>query len=867
MGTFSRPRESQPVDRMGRIQTMMDMPFTLQENLGQQMRQGVLDSFGLGTVLRQGQIPQGNTAPDMGGPLPNPVASLGRLAQNVGEMLRGGDPDQPSLSEDEYKASPYFRTEIPFQEGMTQDRAAALALFYDTKKTREYFGSKRPISTFIGQFAGQAFDPINYVPVFGQATNTAAVARFGTIGGRALVGAGDAAINTAAFGALTISLRDQFGDDTSWQAMTSEIAMSALIGGVFGGVSPLIRGAYNRATGRSDVAAEAKIADRLADLRSIKESRAVLNEAVSDIVAGREVRPSPNTQAVVDRITTAATAEGTAARALADQTANVTGDAVAITPSGARVNVRPEVVDASTLVRATGDLQVRNRSSQASAAQVEDIAINLDPMRLMPSIDADSGAPIVGSDGVVDSGNGRVMAINRAYEAYPARAAAYKQALIDAGYDVTGIDRPVLINRRTTELSREARAKFNAEANAPRAAQMSAVELAAMDRNALEGTLDVLDPSPITSAGNRAFVQRFLGNLTQSARGALVDANGNLNADGARRIENALVAAAYGDVDLAVVRRFAEATDDNTRAIVGAMSDVAGRWALMRQEVKLGNISPEFDVTEELTQALRLIGQWREQAAREKRPVSVVIKEGMGQIDLLDGEISPEAQVMIGAFYRTNSFAQAAGRETIADFLGKVADAAAELGRPQLFETAGVGKLELLRNVAVNEQGNLFTPVGAVDGIEADGGFTRGVEVAADRQGGGQGTVESGRGAANDDGLNVPMIDGMPVRLGEPPTTGRATSEVARIQASLLDNEPSNAAARVGKDETLREIALSHGVDPTTGEFVERGDIDQLRAEGRLSPDDEAMLREADEAFEQSIAYGKALEAATRCLI
>jgi hypothetical protein len=746
MGTFTRPLTSRPADRAQRLSAMMGMPFTLGENLSQQFQQGLLDSFGAGTVARDLAIPSGNTTrtnPLASAPIIGPAVQLYEAGRG---MLNATREQQPSMTEDEYKASPYFRTDIPFEQGMTEARAEALAFFYDQKKVREFFGAKRPISTFLGQFGGQALDPINYVPVFGQTAQAAAVARIGTVAGRAVIGAGDAAINTAAFGLMTAGLRDQFGDDVGWQAMTSEIAMSALIGGAFGGVSGLVSKAIQAQVAPVDRKLEAAVADALTDLRSVKEARAVLNEAVADLANDRDISLTPNSGAVLERIANEATSAGAASRALREQTSAIPADAqVAITPNGTRVQVVTEVVELDSLKAASGALQVRNRNSIASAAQVEQIATELDPVRLMPSVDADSGAPIVGPDNVIDSGNGRVMAIRRASEAYPERYDAYRKAIEARGFSTEGMSKPVLISRRVTDLSPEARATFNAEANAPRAAQMSAVELAAMDRNALETSLDALDSAPVTAASNRAFVQRFLRELPPSARGALVDVAGNLNADGVRRIENALVAMAYGDVDLNVVRRFAEATDDNTRAIVGAMSDVAGKWAIMRREMKAGNISPEYDVTVELTEALRMLGQWREQAAREKRPVSVVIKEGMGQLDLLDGEVSPEAQVLISAFYRDNSFARAAGRDTIAEILSRVVDAATELGRPQLFGDAGIGRVELLQNVAVNEQWNLFTPHGAVEGAERSGGFSRGTPVAADRQGGGQGTQGSGR--------------------------------------------------------------------------------------------------------------------------
>jgi len=813
MATFGRKLASQSVDRVARLQTMADMPFTLTQNLGEQFKQGIVDSFGLGTVVREGMTPQGNTVPDARPSLiPNPAEALGRLAQNVGGMIRGGE-TQPSLNEDEYKSSPYFREDIPFEQGMTEDRAAALAMFYDTKKVREYFGEKRPFSTFIGQLGGQALDPINYVPVFGQAAEVAAVARLGTIAGRALIGAGDAAINTAAFGLMTSRMRDEFGDDTSWQAMTSEIAMSALIGGAFGGGIGAFTARREWNFAREDASRSRayaltqanKSVDGVLDIRSLKESRAVLNEGVGDMAAGRDVTLSPNGQAVVERIQTAVTRDATAARSLADQTATISADAkVVITPSGSRVEIVPEVVELDSLVNASGALQVRNRSTQASAVQVEQIATELDPARLMTSVDADSGAPIVGADNVIDSGNGRVMALRRAAEAYPDRYNAYKKALADAGHSIDGMNQPVLISRRVTNLSDDARAKFNAEANAPRAAQMSAVELAAMDRNALDGTLDVLDASPVTSPGNRAFVQRFLGNLAPSARDALIDGAGNINADGVRRIENALVAEAYGDVDIGVLRRFAEATDDNTRSIVGAMSDVAGKWALMRRDVTLGNISPEFDMTAELTEALRLIGGWREQAGREGRPVSQVIREGMAQLDLLSGEISPETQALVSAFYQSNSFARAAGRDTIAELLSRIVDAAEELGRPQLFGDIETTRMEVLRYAASNEQGNLFTPNGADDGIEADGGFDRGTSLAANRQGAGQGSRPGS------------IAERMTQRFE---AAGRPADE-ARATAELVDAFYAQQAARLGL--TVDELEAQFGlpeVRQAQGEF------------------------------------------------
>ena len=75
------------------------------------------------------------------------------------------------------------------------------------------------------------------------------------------------------------------------------------------------------------------------------------------------------------------------------------------------------------------------------------------------------------------------------------------------------------------------------------------------------------------------------------------------------------------------------------------------------------------------------------------------------------------------------------------------------------------------------------------------------------------------------------------------------------------------AAARVGKSEDMRTLAETHGVDLTTGDFVEQYDIDQMRANGRLTPEDEAALKAADEDFEAAEAYGNSMKAALSCMV
>jgi DNA polymerase-3 subunit gamma/tau len=101
----------------------------------------------------------------------------------------------------------------------------------------------------------------------------------------------------------------------------------------------------------------------------------------------------------------------------------------AYTPAGRAVMVEPRVVDLSRLVpshdpegrlnpaypHAEG-VQPRDRSAAPSAEQVRRIVAGFQPARLLPNVEAGAGAPIVNPhDLVVESGNGRVMALMRVF--------------------------------------------------------------------------------------------------------------------------------------------------------------------------------------------------------------------------------------------------------------------------------------------------------------------------------------------------------------------------------------------------------------------------------------------------------------------
>lgn len=145
--------------------------------------------------------------------------------------------------------------------------------------------------------------------------------------------------------------------------------------------------------------------------------------------------------------------------------------------------MRLKVVEADSLITSNDDtgrvnpdypaeLQPRDRSRAASEAQINEIASNLAPRLLGRSPSATDGAPIVGPDNVVESGNGRTLAIRRAYQR--GRAEHYREWLADQGFDVAGMCAPVLVRERIAPMTMEERRAYTLEANERTTLELSA---------------------------------------------------------------------------------------------------------------------------------------------------------------------------------------------------------------------------------------------------------------------------------------------------------------------------------------------------------------------------------------------------------
>lgn len=347
------------------------------------------------------------------------------------------------------------------------------------------------------------------------------------------------------------------------------------------------------------------------------------------------------------------------------------------TTTGRKIDTVLYLAEMDELSPAGGDLQPRDRSRQSSDQQIQLMANQLDPARLGESAEADRGAPIVGDDFIIESGNGRVQAIKRAYEQVPERAQAYRDFLANKyGFiDAQKMRMPVLVRVRMTALSPDERRQFVQEANQSATMQFSATEKALIDQTKLgPQVMGVWRGGEVTDAANRDFVRSFIQNvIPQAEQNSVMDANGNLSLDGKRRIEAAMLGKAFGDASL--LARIFESNDNNIRSIGGALLDVSGDWMNMRQAGVEGRMPERFDVTPQLVDAVRILDGLRETNRK--------LSDFLGTQEMFE-QRDPATEAFLRGFFNAK-LTRAVGRDQVYDLLKAYADAAVQQSDESLF--------------------------------------------------------------------------------------------------------------------------------------------------------------------------------------
>ena len=353
------------------------------------------------------------------------------------------------------------------------------------------------------------------------------------------------------------------------------------------------------------------------------------------------------------------------------------------TESGMTAPVRYRLVEAGDLVTSHGndlasnpafpaELQPRDRTRAASAEQIARIENAVRPELLGESVKASDGAPIIGPDAVVESGNARTIALRRAYES--GKADGYRQWLAANAQrfgltadQVAGMLRPVLVRERYGNLDR---AEFARQANESAIAAMSPTEQARADAARVTDLTGLVanEDGSINLAKSAGFVRQFMQQaVSPTERGAMLQADGRLSQAGQQRLRNAIFAKAYGDANL--VSMLAESTDSNVRNVLAGLMRAAPEVARLRDLVAAGARHP-MDVAGDMVRAV--------QEFSKIRADGMTVDQFMAQGNLLDAGLPPQLQTLLAGLQEN-----ARSPRRIGEMVRQLVDSVDALGDPR----------------------------------------------------------------------------------------------------------------------------------------------------------------------------------------
>lgn len=296
------------------------------------------------------------------------------------------------------------------------------------------------------------------------------------------------------------------------------------------------------------------------------------------------------------------------------------------TDDGKEFKVSYKIVPAETLIASnTADfgknenypakLQPRDRDRVSMKEQVDDMARNLRPEDLAESRSVNQGAPLVNQDNVVENGNGRTMAITRAYttdgDAYKTSSQKYKQYLMEHaeeyGYtreEVEAMQNPVLVRQRDASSDSLQDSIIHSTEGGMK---MSASQQAKVDAEKISPkTLSLYDydgSGDLTKKSNNDFVVSALNEIAdKSERDVVFNKDGTPSKAGIERVKSALAAYAYGDNSL--LERISESTDTEDQNIVKAFSAAAPQVAAIKAKLDKGDVSKDYDLPKLLSDVL-----------------------------------------------------------------------------------------------------------------------------------------------------------------------------------------------------------------------------------------------------------------------
>ena len=295
------------------------------------------------------------------------------------------------------------------------------------------------------------------------------------------------------------------------------------------------------------------------------------------------------------------------------------------------------------------ELQPRDRTREASRQQIENMANDLKPELLGESYKLSDGAPIIGPDNVVESGNGRTIAIGKAYD--NGKADAYREFVQNwanqRSMDISGLKQPVLVRTRLSDVNR---VDFSRLANESDVAQFSATERTMSDADRLPDSslLKINSDGAINIDNSMDYIRSFVDQLPQAERGSVITSDGRLSQEGKRRIESAIAQRAYDDPNL--VTRLSENLDDDSKNVLNAMLRAAPQLTQLNDLVKQGGRF-ENSISKDLAQAAQKLSDIKANGQ--------TVHDYLNQNQLIDDGLSDGARRFLDVFDNNRKSAKA----------------------------------------------------------------------------------------------------------------------------------------------------------------------------------------------------------------
>lgn len=343
-------------------------------------------------------------------------------------------------------------------------------------------------------------------------------------------------------------------------------------------------------------------------------------------------------------------------------------------------------------------MQPRNRQRAAMQEQITSMSNNLRPADLTESRNLNQGAPVIKSDGAVLNGNGRTIAIQRAW--LNGNADKYKQYLLDNAEklginpaDIENVEHPILVRVVQDKLSKDdIMSMINSTTGGQR---MSPSEQAKVDSGKIKSSTlnQYVAGSDLTSAANRNFLRDVLADIiSPSERNAYYSKEGAINQDGVLRAQRALFALAYGDDTL--LDAFSEDVNEEAKNFSNALKANAPLVARLQQLIKTGN-STDLGLQKNLVSAVKAL----KEAVIAGKPVQSIWQE-MSMFE--DTEYSPETLAIARAMdgYRRSG-------KKLTQFVRNLAELGLKHGNPNqtgLFGEEAAPQVKLTDDIATAKE-------------------------------------------------------------------------------------------------------------------------------------------------------------------